>query len=98
MTPEYLASIIAIALSLLFSYIPGFATWFDPKSPNIKRLVMLALLLLTAVVSFALACANLAPELAIACDTAGAWGLFKIFVAAVIANQAAYLISPKGKS
>ena len=98
MTPETLASISGIALSLLFSYIPGFKTWYEPLSTDSKRLVMLALLLVTTLVTFGLACANLSPEIAVACDTAGAWGLFKVFVAAVIANQATFLISPKGNS
>jgi len=46
MTPELLSSTAAIFLSLLFSYIPGFSSWYDPLSPTLKRLVMLALLLL----------------------------------------------------
>ena len=98
MTPEILVTTAAILLSLLFSYVPGFKTWFEPRSADAKRLIMLALLLITAGVTFALACANLSPQVALVCDTAGAWGLFKVFVTAVIANQATFLISPKGKS
>jgi len=98
MTPELLASISGIALSLIFSYIPGFKTWYEPLAPDYKRLIMLALLFLVSLVSFALACANLAPELNLACTLDSAWGLFQTFVTAAIANQATYLISPKGKS
>jgi hypothetical protein len=42
MTPELLASTAAILLSLLLSYVPGFKTWYDPLSPNVKHQIILA--------------------------------------------------------
>jgi hypothetical protein len=94
MSPETLASLAGILLSLLFSYIPGFATWYDPLSPNLKRLIMLALLALVSGGSFALACANW-PDVSATCDQAGAIDLTRAFIAAMIANQTAYALSPK---
>jgi len=40
MTPEILSSSAAIALSLLFSYVPGFKTWYEPLGGDLKRMVM----------------------------------------------------------
>lgn len=104
MTPELLSSTAAIFLSLLFSYIPGFSSWYEPLSPTLKRLVMLALLLLVSVGSFALACTPLPISgggvggEGLTCDLPGAWGLLRVFIASLIANQSTYLISPKSKS
>jgi hypothetical protein len=96
-TAEVLAATAAILLSLLFSYVPGFTNFFEKLAPNSKRLVMLALLAITAVGAFGVSCAgwgDLADPM-VACTQAGFWGLAKVFVTALIANQAAYLISPK---
>jgi hypothetical protein len=98
MTPELLASIAAVLLSLFASYFPGFAPWFDALAPNAKRLLMLALLVLTTLACYVLACADLAASFQIpaTCDPAGATDLVKAFLAALVANQAAYLITPQG--
>lgn len=97
MTPEYLSSIAGVILSILASYLPVFSSWFDALSPNLKRLLMLGLLALASIGCYALACLGLAESFAIplVCSEAGAVELFKAFLAAVIANQAAYMLSPK---
>jgi len=97
MTPEMLASTAAILLSLLFSYIPGFKNWYEPLAGNSKRLIMLALIGLCAVGSYALACLGVAEQFdtIAACDQNGAIELLRLFVAALVANQAAYAITPK---
>lgn len=97
MTADILAATAAILLSLLFSYVPGFTTLFEKLSPNSKRLVMLAILFATAISVFGISCAgwgDLADPM-VACTQAGALGLAKVFITALIANQAAFLISPK---
>jgi len=53
---------------------------------------MLGALLLSAAGVFALACVGRYDL--VTCDVAGIWLLVEYFVLAVIANQAAYLISP----
>jgi hypothetical protein len=100
MTPELLASIAAVLLSLFASYFPGFAAWFEGISPNAKRLLMLALLALTTLGSYVIACADLAAAFKIpaTCDPAGAVDLVKAFISAIVANQATYLITPDGRS
>ena len=97
MTPETLSSLAGILLSLLASYLPGFSPWFDTLDPNFKRLFMLLLILAAAVGSFGVACAGWGDlaNLQLACNETGGAELVKAFVAALIANQAAYAISPR---
>ena len=92
---EELSAAAGIVLSLGFSYIPGISQRFDGLTPTQKRLVMLGLLLACALGVFTLSCLNSPLLTAPACDRAGAWGLAKVFVAALIANQAAFTISPR---
>lgn len=95
MTPELLASISGIVLSLLFSYVPGLSGWYEPKSAQQKSLIMLLLLFLVTVAVFGLACANVQLGFNVVCSADGAWALVKVFVTAMIANQSTYMISPK---
>lgn len=94
MSTDTLAATAAVLLSLLFSYVPGFQSWFEPLNATYKRLIMLFLLVLVAGGAFALACARLG-EVAVTCDQPGAWGLLRALIAAMVANQATYALSPK---
>ncbi len=96
MTGSTLAALAASLLSLLFSYIPGFKTWYNPLDPYAKRLIMLALVVAVALGAFSFACAGLADDFSVkvTCDSFGAWGLVRAVIAAVAANQATYLITP----
>ncbi len=94
-TAEELSTMAGILLSLGFSYIPGVRERFDALQPTHKRLVMLGLLLACALGVFGLSCLDTGlPPLA-ACTREGAWQLGRIFVAALIANQAAFALSPQ---
>ena len=95
MTPELLASIAAMLISLAASYLPWFSGWYDDLNSLYKRLVMLALLAAISLAAYGLACAGLSPRvnLTLTCDAPGALSLFKTFLAALLANQAAYQIS-----
>lgn len=93
MTSELLASIAGIVLSLVFSYLPGASIWFGLLEPIHKRLVMILLILVVAVAVFGLSCSGWWPT--VTCDQAGIHGLIEAFVAALIANQATYLLSPE---
>jgi hypothetical protein len=92
-TTELLASIAGIVLTLAFSYIPGLNAAFDKLAPTTKRLTMAVLLLVVAVAVFGLSCGNVIAS--VTCDRAGLIGLVNVFIAALIANQAAYALSPK---
>jgi hypothetical protein len=98
-TPEEISAAAGILLSLGFSYIPGVQKRFAELDPTHKRLVMLGLLLACALCVFGLSCAGPGfppgPWPAFTCDRDGAWELARVFVAALIANQAAFSISPR---
>lgn len=101
-TPESLAAVAGIALSLLFSYAPGLADWYNALGTNpdgttdggtMKRLVMLGLLLLTTLAVFGLACGGVIAG--VACTQAGFTTVFWMFVQAAIANQMTHMASPR---
>jgi hypothetical protein len=100
MTSEQLTMFASVVLSLVFSYVPGANTWFAEKTTNTKRLIMLGLLAVITGVVFGMSCwsitASWVPNLT--CTTEGLKGLLVAFGMAVIANQAAYSISPETKA
>lgn len=101
MSETLIADVAGVLLSLLCSYAPGVKGWFGALSGEKKRLVMLGLLALAAGGIYGVACigysaAVVSPtSMGISCDKAGAWKLLEVFVAAAIANQAAYTFTPK---
>ena len=94
MTATELSALAGIVLSLIFSYVPGLNAKFASWSSEAKRLVMLGVLLVTALAVYGVGCLGWV-NTGIACTTAGALDLLKIFVAAIVANQAVYSISPQ---
>jgi hypothetical protein len=68
---------------------------FDPQ---VKRLIMLGLITLSASAVYGLACLDWGVELGITvtCDQSGLFGLLRQAVLAIIANQGIYAISPHG--
>lgn len=96
MTSESLSAISGVLLSLAFSYVPGLSDWFDAKTPTVKRLIMAVLLLAVAGAALGLSCANIIEN--VSCTQAGLVALVNSFIAALVANQAAYLITPRPKS
>ena len=94
MTPESLALLSGVILSLAFSYVPGLRQWYDGLTPDRKRLVMLAALFVAVAGTFALSCTGYGDQFA--CTTAGAYDAVSVFLLAMVANQATYLVTPKG--
>ena len=92
MTETTLASLAGAVLSLAFSYIPGLTEWYAQLAANYKRLVMLAALIIVTLGIFGASCAGLSAQ--VSCDMTGAKSLLPLFVSAVIANQAAYMLTP----
>lgn len=93
MTDVAISAIAGVVLSLAFSYVPGLSDWFDKLEPTYKRLMMAVLLAIVASGALFLSCANVI--VGIACTQAGLIGLANAYIAALVANQAAYTISPK---
>jgi hypothetical protein len=92
MSESTIASVAGIIVSLAFSYVPGLKEWFDALAANYKRLVMLGALVLAVGVIFATSCLGYATEPA--CTVEGAKALLPLFIAAVIANQGTFLLTP----
>lgn len=95
MTAELLAALAGGVLSALFSYVPGLSHWFDALDGTYKRLIMLALLALVSVGVVAGSCWGLFDG--IPCSKAGVLEFVKVFIAAAVANQAAYSFAPKAE-
>ena len=93
MSSATLSSVAGILLSLAFSYILGLNSWFDTLDSTYKRLIMLAALLVVAAGSFGLSCSGWWDF--VTCDQGGIVELIEAFVAASIANQMAYKLSPR---
>jgi hypothetical protein len=91
MTVQELGQIAGVILSLAVAYIPGIRERFDALDGPGKARVMAALLLVAAVGVFGYGCVNtLVP-----CTVAGAKELFGVLVAALVANQATFLLFVK---
>ena len=90
---DSLALLVGLILSLVFSYVPGFADWYNAKNPDAKRAIMLVFIFLTTIVIFMLACFNVLTG--VACTQQGFLALVQIFFAVLIANQTVDRISPK---
>ena len=100
MTAEVLSLIAGTALSLAFSYIPGLNVKFAALDSTTKRLVLLALLAVSAGVVYGLSCLGwgTAWGIALVCDQAGLQSLLENLLLAVIASQGVYSISPEVRS
>jgi hypothetical protein len=93
----YLAGIL---LSLVFAYVPGLESWYQALTSTLKRVVMLVLLALVAVGYVALACSPFGAQFSLpaeACTQTGFVAIVQAFIAAVIANQATYLLATPSK-
>lgn len=91
MTPEQLGAYAGIVLSLAMFYIPGLSDWYNALTPQKQAGIMAGLLLVVSAVLFGLSCANWYN--AVSCDVEGVKSLLNVFIAALIANQATYLIA-----
>lgn len=94
---EAINGLAAILISLAVSYIPGVSAWYQALSGEYKRLVMLGLLAAGTAAIIGLVCAGLGAEfgLEVACNRAGLILIVRAFIAALVANQATYLMTPK---
>jgi hypothetical protein len=93
MTATVLASIAGVVLSLAFNYIPGLNTKFAALSTEIKRLIMLGILVLVAAGAYGLSCAGWWPT--VTCDEAGIKTLLEALFFAAVANQTTYQLTPQ---
>ena len=95
MTAETLSAVAGVVLSLAFSYVPGVREWFDALDATRKRLIMALSLVIGSAGVVALSCWVISPL--VACNQGGVVALVSAFIAALVANQSAYLITPKAQ-
>ncbi len=92
MSTDELAGTAGILISVACSYVPGLADKYAALDGTQKRLIMLLALVVAAVLVYALSCANVVQV--ITCSQRDAVGMLRTVVLAIVANQAAYLITP----
>jgi len=90
-----LAGFAGIVLSLAFSYVPGLKEKYAALSAEYKALVMLSALLVACLFIMAASCLEFMKY--VACDVTGIKALVGLFVSAIVANQATYLLTPPAK-
>lgn len=97
MTAEQLSLYAGVLVSLLFGYLPWLSKWYEALASEYKKLVMAGSLLIVAVAILVFACTGYGSlfGIPIVCDQTGFAEVIKIFVAALISNQATYLITKK---
>lgn len=93
-SPELIAALAGVVLSLGFSYIPRLSEKYAAMLPEVKRLIMLILLALVTVVIYAGICGSVF-QADVSCDKAGIMRLVWMFVLALISNQSTYTITPQ---
>lgn len=91
MTTDLISTIAGSLLSILFSYVPGLATWYNTLTSDYKRLVMLAALLL---VTGGVLVGQCATATGWVCSQATITEALRVFVMALIANQSTDRLSP----
>ena len=93
MTAEELAAIAGVVISLAFSYVPKLEGWYDDLVTQSKSLVMLGVMVAVSMATFLLSCYGVLEV--VVCTQAGAMGLFKVLVAALVANQVTHRLTPR---
>lgn len=91
LSPEWLVSIVAVILALVFDWFPGLSKWFNSLTTFWKQFGMFILLLATSIVVFVLGCFSLL-TLPLTCTFAGGLEMLKIFITAITVNQAIHLL------
>ena len=91
MTPEMIAAIVGVLLSLAAEYIPVFKDWFNSLPDSQQKMVMLGAGLVVVYGAFGLGCAGLLTSYW-ACTWLGAYDALLVFLAYVLANQTTYAL------
>jgi hypothetical protein len=91
MTPEAIAAVVGIVVSLLLEYVPKFKDWYNGLPDGQQKLFAVGIGFVVVAGAFGLGCAGLiAPFWA--CGWAGAWSAVIAFLAYVLANQTTYAL------
>lgn len=90
MTSQLISGLAGSALSLIFSYAPGAAQWFDTLTPTQRRLFMAGLMLLVAAAALVYKC-----QAGQACLVDNWQDYLTSYASALVANQTTYAVSPQ---
>ena len=97
LSPAAIAATAGALLSLLFNYVPGLNSRFDRLSPDMQRLIMGAMLLVSAIGMALWQCSDQsASAMSTMCEGGINWrAILTNTVFALVGNQSADRISPK---
>lgn len=92
MQPDPLSATAGLALSLLFSYVPGLSGAYAKLSEAAKMFVMAVLLAVVATASVLWACRG--ASVMVGCISISWETYLQAFISALVANQGAHRLSP----
>jgi hypothetical protein len=90
--PGMLNVVVAIALSLVFEYVPKVRSWYAAQPEQVKKQIMLASLVLTSTLIFVGQCAGLFST-NLTCDVKSAVQLVYMIGIAIGVNQGFHLLT-----
>ena len=96
-----LSAIAGSIVSLIFKYFPKLRVWYDKQNGTVKRLIMIAALLVASVAVLALACSGILADLnwaSLTCDEKGITQLISLFLYAAAGSQATFLLAPNKRN
>jgi len=91
MTPELIAGLVGVLLSLVLEYVPWIADKYNQLSDKYQRLVPVGLGLVVVYGAFGLGCVSLI-VVYWPCTGLGAWDALQSFLAFYLANQTTYAV------
>lgn len=99
-TAVLIGSVAGAVLSLVFKYVPGLNVKWDRLEEDYKRMYMGAMLVLVAVVMYALSCWDNAPSVLVVveCSKDGLTNVLFALFSALTANQSVHAITPMATS
>jgi len=92
--PEFISGVVGLILALAFAYFPKLNTWYAGLQTEHKSFIMIGLLLATTVGIAILSIYKVIP----APEPLTWFSVVKVFFAALIVNQPAYVLIPETKS
>ncbi len=91
---DIILNVAAIALSLLFEYVPPLKQRFDGLSSHQKPMVMLGLVVVVTAALTGVSCLDVGYSV-VTCDKAGMTDMVKALFTALISNQVAHLYTKR---
>lgn len=95
LTPELLASLVTIAFSLAFAYLPRVKDWYGALDSEHKAAIMGAVIILVGLGSFGAACGGFIQLEGVACNQAGIVALVQTIIYALLASVGSYTLLVK---